>query len=171
MLSFSIWRTNSPHIFWTRYAGLSRSWPSNFRWPSALHFSSSREISPSGTDSQQAEDLQDIEGHLKGGIPAADIAALQPNWAVCPQLRQALFTACRPGYLALAVDKAAIKTAIYAHPEFAAFIKGMNDLFAGWRRRSAGTLKALQPGCHPKTVIAALAEDLLAHYTDKPLIG
>ena len=68
------------------------------------------------------------------------------------------------------MDKAAIKATIYAHPEFAAFIAGMNDLFAGWRRRSAGTLKALQPGCHPKAVIAALAEDLLAHYTGQPLI-
>ena len=28
----------------------------------------------------------------------------------------------------------------------------------------------MQAGCHPKEVIAALAEDLLAHYTDKPLI-
>ncbi len=31
-------------------------------------------------------------------------------------------------------------------------------------------LKALQAGCHPKDVIAALAEDLLAHYTGQPLI-
>jgi len=125
---------------------------------------------PRYIDSQQAEDLQDIEGHLKGGIPAADIDALQPYWAVCPELRQALFTACRPGYLALAADKAAIKTTIYAHSEFATFIAGMNALFADWRHRSAQTLKALQPGCHPKAVIAALGEDLLAHYTGKLLI-
>ena len=129
---------------------------------------------PRYIDSQQAEDLQDIEGHLRGGIPAADIDALQPYWAVCPQLRQALFTASRPGYLALAVgvaeDKAAIKTTIYGHAEFAAFIQGMNALFADWRQRSARTLKALQPGCKPKAVIAALAEDLLAHYAGKPLI-
>ncbi len=125
---------------------------------------------PRYIDSQQAEDLQDIEGHLKGGIPVADIDALESYWAVCPQLRQALFTACRPGYLALAVDKAAIKTTIFAHPEFASFIQGMNTLFAEWRDRSAHTLKALQPGCHPKAVINDLAEDLLAHYTGKPLI-
>ncbi|MEI6179553.1 MAG: N-6 DNA methylase [Chloroflexales bacterium] len=33
---------------------------------------------PRYIDSQQAEDLQDIAGHLHGGIPAAEVAALQP---------------------------------------------------------------------------------------------
>lgn len=36
--------------------------------------------------------------------------------------------------------------------------------------KSAKTLKALQAGCHPKEVIAKLAEDLLHHYLGKPLI-
>jgi type I restriction enzyme M protein len=98
---------------------------------------------PRYIDSQQAEDRQDIEGHLRGGIPEADVDTLQPYWAVCPQLRQTLFKTSRPGYLALAVEKAAIKPAIYEHPEFAAFIAGMNAHFAAWRQRSARTLKAL----------------------------
>jgi type I restriction enzyme M protein len=125
---------------------------------------------PRYIDSQTAEDRQDIEGHLKGGIPSADVDALQRYWAICPKLRQALFKENRPGYLDLAVDKAAIKPAIYDHPEFAAFIAGMNAHFAAWRTNSATTLKALQAGCHPKAVIVALAEDLLAHYSGQPLI-
>jgi type I restriction enzyme M protein len=98
------------------------------------------------------------------------VDALQAYWDVCPQLRQSLFKANRPGYLDLAVPKTAIKPAIYEHPEFAAFITRMNTLFAQWRDQSAQTLKGLQSGCHPKQVITALAEDLLAHYTGKPLI-
>jgi type I restriction enzyme M protein len=39
---------------------------------------------PRYIDSQQPEDHQDIEGHLRGGIPTADVDALQPYWAVCP---------------------------------------------------------------------------------------
>ena len=70
----------------------------------------------------------------------------------------------------LSVDKAAIKPAIYEHPEFAAFIRGMQAHFAAWRNQSAAALMALQAGCHPKEVIARLSEDLLAHYQDKPLI-
>ena len=120
---------------------------------------------PRYIDSQQAEDLQDIEGHLRGGIPERDVDALCRYWKVCPNLRQVLFKANRPGYVDLAVDKTVIKSTIYGHPEFATFIKGMNAHFAVWRDKSAKTLRQLQAGCHPKQVIAALSEDLLAHYT------
>jgi type I restriction enzyme M protein len=125
---------------------------------------------PRYIDSQTPEDLQDIAGHLQGGIPSADVDALQPYWAVCPQLCTSLFHPKRPGYLKLAVGKAHIKTTIYGHPEFTAFVQGMNTLFTQWQSKTARTLKALDVGCHPKQVIAALAEDLLAHYTAKPLM-
>jgi type I restriction enzyme M protein len=125
---------------------------------------------PRYIDSQTPEDMQDIEGHLKGGIPKADVEALSRYWTICPQLKAVLFKPSRPGYLDLAVEKSAVKSAIYEHPEFAAFIAGMNAHFATWRKKSAATLKALQAGCHPKDVIGALAEDLLAHYSGKPLI-
>ena len=135
---------------------------------------------PRYIDSQQAEDIQDIEGHLKGGIPVRDVDALQSYWDVCPQLRSALFSPLprageglgeRAGYLALAVGKSAIKPTIYEHPEFAGFIKRKNAMFAEWRQNSTKTLKTLQTGCHPKQVIDALSEDLLAHYAGKPLIN
>jgi len=126
---------------------------------------------PRYIDSQEPEDLQDIEGHLKGGIPKADVDALSSYWSVCPKLRRALFADLRPGYVRLAGDKAAIKPTIYEHPEFARFMAGMEAHFTDWRTKTAAALKALKPGCHPKTVIADLGESLLAHYTDKPLIG
>lgn len=126
---------------------------------------------PRYIDSQQAEDLQDIEGHLHGGIPCVDVDALQRYRAICPQLQQTLFKEKSPGYLDLAVDKAAIKSTIYEHPEFADFITGMNTHFATWRTKSSAMLRQLQADCHPKEIIAELSEDLLAHYADKPLIS
>ena len=125
---------------------------------------------PRYIDSQTPEDLQDIVGHLQGGIPAADVDALQHYWDVCPQLRQALFKESRPGYFDLAVEKSDIKSAIYEHPEFASFIAGMNDHFAAWRQPSVATLKGLKADCRPKEVIAQISEGLLAHYAGKPLI-
>lgn len=125
---------------------------------------------PRYIDSQEPEDIQDIDGHLRGGIPAADMDALQRYWKVCPQLRRALSKENRPGYLDLAVPKDAIKPAIYGHPEFVSFIDSMNALFVDWQQRSAAKLKNLQKKCHPKAVIHELSEDLLAHYTGKPLI-
>ena len=125
---------------------------------------------PRYIDSQQAEDLQDIEGHLKGGIPAKDLDGLKRYWDVCPQLRKALFKNVRKGYFALKGDKADIKSNIYEHPEFATFIEEMNAHFDAWCRRSAKKLKALKAEDNPKAVIATLSGDLLKHYDGRPLI-
>ena len=125
---------------------------------------------PRYIDSQQGEDRQDIEGHLKGGIPQADVEALQRYWDICPKLQQAIFKTNRPGYLDLAVEKSAIKSTIYEHPEFAAFIAKMNAHFAAWKQKTAKSLRALKTGLHPKELIAKLSEDLLSHYAGQPLI-
>jgi type I restriction enzyme M protein len=126
---------------------------------------------PRYIDSSEAEDLQDIEAHLRGGIPDRDIDALEAYWQVCPQLREALFQPLRPGYLALAVAPAELKATITAHPQFVAFLDGMAKRFADWRyQASFGLLLRLERGCHPKAVIRELAEDLLREYRDLPLI-
>lgn len=126
---------------------------------------------PRYIDSQQAEDIQDIEGHLKGGIPSADVDALQAYWEVCPDLKETLFKPNRPGYLDLAVAKQAIKTTIYEHAEFAHFIERMNELFSEWRELTSAALKTSKAGAfHPKDLIAQMSESLLGWYADKPLI-
>ena len=125
---------------------------------------------PRYIDNQVAEDIQDIEGHLRGGIPSTDVDGLQPYWEVCPELRQTLFKANRPGYLDLAIPKGSIKSIIYTHPEFVTFIESMNSLFAEWQESAALRLKNLQPAFHPKALIQELSEELLVHYTGKPLI-
>lgn len=129
---------------------------------------------PRYIDSQVPEDRQDIEGHLRGGIPEADVTApeslVSRYWAVCPQLERTLFKLVRPGYVELAVDTASIKSTIHGHPEFAGFIDGMNVHFAAWRNVQRKSLKRLCIGCKPKQVIAELSESLLIHYRGKPLI-
>ena len=100
---------------------------------------------PRYIDAQTPEDIQDIGGHLRGGIPVSDIVALQQYWDVCPKLRKALFKPNRKGYVDLAVAKDAIKTTIYGHAEFAGFIDRMNAHFAQWQTKAAKTLKALKP--------------------------
>jgi type I restriction enzyme M protein len=125
---------------------------------------------PRYIDGQEAEDLQDIEGHLKGGIPAHDIEALHSYWDICPKLKTILFQANRPNYLDLAVEKSAIKTTIYDHPEFSAFITDMDRHFKTWQDKSTKIFKTLQLGCHPKEIITDLSESILSHYSSKPLI-
>jgi type I restriction enzyme M protein len=125
---------------------------------------------PRYIDSQTPEDIQDIAAHLQGGIPEADIDALSDYWEVFRDIRQSLFNDSRAGYLAPAVEKSEIKSTMFEHPEFKAFISKMNDHFVAWRTKSADTLNSLEEGFHPKEVIVQLSEDLLGHYADIPLI-
>ena len=123
---------------------------------------------PRYIDSSTPEDQQDIDAHLNGGIPEADVQALGRYWAVCPQLRAALFKPRRPGYLDLAVAPAAIKTTIHQHPEFQAFTTAMNGHFNLWRASAVARLKSLDKGSfHPKELIRG-AEGLLDHYEHQP---
>jgi type I restriction enzyme M protein len=119
---------------------------------------------PRYIDSQTSEDVQDIAGHLQGGIPGADVEALRKYWDVCPSLKGSLFRALRPNYFALSVPLSELKATIYAHPEFVAFIADMNKHFNKWKKKSAASLMDLKAGCHPKSIISDLAEDLLTHY-------
>lgn len=126
---------------------------------------------PRYIDSQEPEDLQDIEAHLLGGIPHADIEALNNYWEVYPTLKAQLFEpADRPGYSRLLVDKDAIKQTIFGHPEFTSFIEGMDQVFAGWSQQTVQELQQLKPGFKPKELIHEISEALLTAYTNKPLL-
>lgn len=125
---------------------------------------------PRYLDVQEPEDLQDLAGHLQGGVPDADIDALAPYWQVCPGLETALFTENRPGYRNLAVPSADISATIDSHPEFVAFVANAARHFDVWRVEAASTLNALEPGDHVKALIHDLSEALLAHYADQPLV-
>jgi type I restriction enzyme M protein len=46
---------------------------------------------PRYIDSSEPEDLQDIDAHLRGGIPNHDIDDLQSYWQVLPAVRATLF--------------------------------------------------------------------------------
>ncbi len=61
---------------------------------------------PRYIDSTEPEDLQDIDAHLRGGIPDRDLDALGRYWEVLPGVRAALFErAGRPGYARLEVAR------------------------------------------------------------------
>src|SRR5437870_10968983 len=74
---------------------------------------------PRYIDSAAPEDLQDIDAHLRGGIPDRDLGALSDYWKIFPSLRSILFrSAGRPGYGALKLSLADLKKTIFDHPEF-----------------------------------------------------
>lgn len=127
---------------------------------------------PRYIDSTEAEDLQDIEAHLLGDIPKADIEALQGYWDVCPKLKSALFTQAKRSkqYMSLKIAKDDIKQTIYQHPEFVQYMDDMNQIFSQWESATTTALKALTTDHHPKEVIYNISESLLSTYTGKALI-
>src|SRR5213080_2394350 len=89
---------------------------------------------PRYIESTEPEDLQDIDGHLRGGIPERDLDALDAYWKVLPSVRGVLFaSAGRPGYARLKLPFNEVKNAILGHTEFAAFQQKATKGFADWR--------------------------------------
>jgi type I restriction enzyme M protein len=127
---------------------------------------------PRYIDSTEPEDLQDIEAHLKGGIPNRDIDDLGPYWQVFPGVRAALFAPARgrPGYSVPRVAAAEVKATIFGHSEFTAFNTTVTALFAKWRKANAPRLAGIQPGDQPKQLIDTLSESLLETFGNAPLL-
>ncbi len=125
---------------------------------------------PRYIDSAEAEDLQDIEGHLQGGIPDRDINDLERYWKVLPGVRQALFTpANRSGYSQL-VQRDNIKNIIFGHPEFNNFNTWVNSLFSEWKNANAWHLTSLDIGSNPKKLIETISETILDAFRIAPLL-
>lgn len=127
---------------------------------------------PRYVDSSEPEDLQDIDGHLRGGIPERDIDALAPYWKVMPGVRHALFApGDRPHYHQMRLSHAEVKPAILTHPEFRAFTSQATQIFEDWRARTAPKLNAFVAGSHPKELIDDIAENLLNAFRDAALVN
>ena len=126
---------------------------------------------PRYIDSTEPEDLQDIDGHLRGGISERDLDALVAYWKVLPSVRVVLFeSAGRPDYARLKLSLNEVKPAILGHAEFAAFQKTATKLFADWRKATTPHLTGFGKDGHPKALIETIAEDLLAAFRQAPLL-
>jgi type I restriction enzyme M protein len=126
---------------------------------------------PRYIDSTEPEDLHDIEGHLRGGIPERDLDALADYWRVLPTVRATLFeSAGRPGYARLRLPLAEVRPAILGHAEFTAFNQTVTKRFTAWRAAATKQLTVFGRDGHPKALIAHIAEDLLAAFRDAPLL-
>lgn len=126
---------------------------------------------PRYIDSTEPEDLQDIDAHLRGGIPVRDIDDLGGYWQVLPGVRAALFAeADRLGYYRLNVVASDIKPTIFGHTEFTAFDQSVTALFAKWMEANTPRLKGVSLGGKPKELIEALSEDLLETFKKARLL-
>jgi type I restriction enzyme M protein len=125
---------------------------------------------PRYIDSTEPEDLQDIGGHLRGGIPERDLNALDDYWQVLPGVRASLFESLRPGYALLKLSLSEVKPAIFGHAEFTAFNQAATRRFSDWRTAVTSQLTDFAKDGHPKALIETIAESLLATFKQAPLL-
>lgn len=126
---------------------------------------------PRYIDNSEAEELQDIEAHLMGGIPSRDVHALENFWSVMPSLKAKLFSCFgRDGYMKLNIWPTELRKAILEDYEFAAFKHSVMSHFESWKAKTAEFLKDIQPGDKPKLIISQISESLLASFSDLPLV-
>jgi type I restriction enzyme M protein len=126
---------------------------------------------PRYVDSTEAEDLQDIDAHLNGGIPNRDIDDLSRYWKVFPGVRDSLFEpSIRPGYSQLKVGITDIKPRIFEHPEFLTFTNSISNVFQEWKESQLDRLMTIKVGDHPRALIDNLSESLLNSFKQVRLI-
>jgi type I restriction enzyme M protein len=156
------------------------TWDKQLELPKFSRFVSTDEIAeknqynlnlPRYIDTQEAEDIQDIEAHLKGGIPNGDIASLAAYWDICPTLEKSLFKkSTRNGYSELSIKPEEVKKTILSHPEFEVFRKQTLKAFTSWQTKTVAFLKNIGSSDHPKTLIQSIGDSLLSAYAPLHLI-
>ena len=126
---------------------------------------------PRYIDGSEPEDLHDLTAHMRGGIPVADIDALESYWAILPGLRMTLFKRRKgEAYADALVGAADVKSTILNHDEFKAFTESSMSVFNDWWGAHVAALNNIGVGDDPKALIETLSEDILQRYADAPLL-
>lgn len=121
---------------------------------------------PRYIESEDTEIVQDIEAHLRGGLPTHDIELLQHYWEACPGLKEALFIpdTQRDGYMKLQCPKEQIRETIQQHPNFIAQDERYKTHFNEWKAEVADILHGINADTKPKNLIQELGDLLLEKF-------
>lgn len=122
-------------------------------------------------DSSDKEDLQDIEAHLKGGLPNRDIDELNKYWSAFPSLRNELFSDFgRAGYCKLNVPREYIRKAVFGNADFENYARTVAAEFVKWKESHYPRFTGLKKGDNPKTFLDPIATDILVQFSKLELL-
>ena len=125
---------------------------------------------PRYIDSSTPEDLQDIDAHLHGGIPAIDVDSMEKYWSLFPKLKEKLFSPLREGYYQLNIPKDEVRTTVYADDEFSAYSERIDMAFDAWMSDVDDGLRNIDEFVEIKKYIVELSEILINKYADIELV-
>lgn len=117
-----------------------------------------RYIQPRSTEIQQ-----DLYAHLHGGLPMADVDALEALWDVCPSLRDKIFEPhANKGYLQLTMAASRnLADLIADDASFKAQNKRVLDTFEAWKKYMQDDFPMVAQNCIPREKIEAWSKELL----------
>ena len=121
-------------------------------------------------DSGISEDLQSIEAHLKGGIPAYDVDGMERYWSVFGLLKNKLFSVLRDGFYQLNVSKDEVRPLIHEDEEFSSYADKIDNAFVAWRSAVDQELRNINAYANAKDLIVCLAEQILIQFEGVELI-
>ena len=121
-------------------------------------------------DSGISEDLQSIEAHLKGGIPAYDVDGMERYWSVFGLLKNKLFSVLRDGFYQLNVSKDEVHPLIHEDEEFSSYADKIDNAFVAWRSAVDQELRSINAYVNAKDLIIRLAEQILIQFEGVELI-
>ena len=122
-------------------------------------------------DASDPEDIQNIDGHLNGGIPQEDIDSLQDYWDAFPALRKDLFKKVRAGFYELKIGKDDIRQTIYSDGEFTAYGEQIDKAFSAWKKYAHPHLVSVDDSLDARYFIEDLASYLIKKYVDFTLVS
>lgn len=122
-------------------------------------------------DASDPEDIQNIDGHLNGGIPQEDIDSLQDYWDAFTALRKDLFKKVRAGFYELKIGKDDIRQTIYSDGEFTAYGEQIDKAFSAWKKYAHPHLVSVDDSLDARYFIEDLASYLIKKYVDFTLVS
>lgn len=125
---------------------------------------------PRYIDSSTPEDIQDIDGHLHGGIPVADVDSMEKYWALFPNLKTKLFSLLRDGYYKLNIPKEDVRNTVYTDAEFSAYAERIDDAFDAWMQLVDHGFRSIDEDADVKAYIVELSEQLIACFDGLELV-
>lgn len=125
---------------------------------------------PRYIDSSTPEDLQDIEAHLHGGIPAVDVESMGKYWALFPKLKEKLFSVLREGYYQLNIPKEDVRNTVYNDAEFSAYADRIDSAFEIWCRQVDHDLRSIDEDVDVKKYIVVLSGLLIVAFDGLELV-
>lgn len=125
---------------------------------------------PRYIDSSTPEDLQNIDGHLNGGIPAVDVDSMDKYWSIFPTLKSVLFSKRRDGFYKLNIDKDEVRNTVYTDSEFSTYADKIDVAFDSWKEKVDIGLNSIDEKTDVKEYIVELSKQLIDDFENIELV-